>query len=86
MDHMPCTENVDANALNVARQILERNVPPGYRMTDFFPNTRTGRNPHRWVCIYERNDGVYSQTCDYLTTARTVLKKKIAQLGLKLAK
>ena len=76
IDHMPCSENVDAAAMVVARRILEDSIPPGYRLTDFYPITRTGRNPHRWICNYERIDGVYREDCTYLTEVRGVFRRE----------
>lgn len=75
IDHMPCTENVDAAAIVDAERLLEDSIPPGYRLTEFYPTTQTGRNPHRWICSYERLDGIYRQDCDYLTDVRRAFRR-----------
>lgn len=76
VDHMPCTENVDAAGMALAGRILDDSTPPGYRLQDYYPVTQTGRNPHRWICQYQRVDNVYSQSCDYLTEVRGVFRRE----------
>lgn len=76
INHMPCTENVDAASLAQARQILEDSVPQGYQLFDYYPVTQTGRNPHRWICHYHRVDNQYRQDCDYLTDLRTAFRRE----------
>lgn len=75
IDRMPCTDNVDANAMNLAHRLMEDSTPPGYRLTNHYPIVQTGRNPHRWVGIYERRDNIYNTDCHYLTGLRQDFKQ-----------
>ncbi|XP_050295778.1 uncharacterized protein LOC126735734 [Anthonomus grandis grandis] len=88
IDHLPCTENVGAADMAQALRILQDSTPAGYRLTEHRPVTQTGRNPHRWVCTFERVDNVYRQDCNYLTDVRTAFKRdcplgcEISQVGV----
>lgn len=75
IDRMPCAEGVDAAGIVRARNLLEQSIPAGYRLTNFYPITQTGRHPHRWVCHFERVDGVYNYDCAYLTDVRTSFRE-----------
>lgn len=55
VDYLPCTENVDGVAMNLARRILENHLPQGYVLRDYYPVTQTGRNPHRWIAEYRQH-------------------------------
>lgn len=75
VDYLPCTENVDGVAMNLARRILENHLPQGYVLRDYYPVTQTGRNPHRWIAEYRRVDNIYRQDCDYLVDVRSTFKQ-----------
>lgn len=75
INHVPCTDNVDVAAYDLAGRFLREYTPPGYRLIEYLPSTQTGRNPHRWICRYERDDNVYLQDCSYLTDVRASFKR-----------
>lgn len=37
VDHIPCTENVNAAGMALAGRILDDSTPPGYRLQDYYP-------------------------------------------------
>lgn len=76
---LPCTENVNQQDLDTATDILRQATPPGYTINTVVPTVCTGRNPHRWVVSYSRNDNVYEAGCAFLTAIKKDFKRYCPQ-------
>lgn len=72
---LPCTENVTPANMVSARNIIEAAIPPGYALTDLQPRVTTGRNPHRWVGSFTRNDNQYRADCQFLVVIKKDFKR-----------
>lgn len=70
LDLLPCTDNPSPADRQLARRIIRDHTPPGYNMVDLDSEVTSGRNPHRWVGIFTRNDGQYECGCAYLTAVK----------------
>lgn len=72
---LPCTDNVDDNNMAAGGLILEDATPPGYTFQELHPVVQTGRNPHRWIGIFSRNDNHYDYGCAYITDIRNNFRR-----------
>lgn len=76
---LPCTDNVLPADMLLARNIIESSVPPNYRLADLQPRVTTGRNPHRWVGYFTRNDNQYRSDCLFLVSTKKDFKRYCPQ-------
>lgn len=59
---LPCTDTPTPADLLTARNILGVSTSPGYALQELSPRVTSGRNPHRWIATFTRNDNNYSLT------------------------
>ncbi|CAH0550971.1 unnamed protein product [Brassicogethes aeneus] len=71
-----CTENVDQRHMDQAREIIQDATPAGYTLGEVEAMTTTGRNPHRWIATFTRdnNDYNYETGCQYISAVPKELK------------
>lgn len=72
---LPCTDVVDQQRMARARNIIEASTPPGYTLRDIKPDVTLGRNPHRWIATFRRNDNHYENGCAYLVSTKKYFKR-----------
>lgn len=53
---LPCTNQVNNADLHTATNIVTDGIPPGYVLE---PTVTEGRNRHRWIDTFSRNDNNY---------------------------
>lgn len=75
IDLLPCTDNPTAADFQTARRLIQQSTPPGYTFVDVDPEVTTGRNLHRWIARFTRNDGTYEYGCEYIVSVKQNFKR-----------
>ncbi|KAJ8947655.1 hypothetical protein NQ318_009539 [Aromia moschata] len=67
--------HVNQQIIATARGVVENATPLGYTLDEVVPEVATGRNPHRWVCTFSRNDNNYESGCAFLVAVKKDFKR-----------
>lgn len=79
INYLPCTENVDQRHMDQAREIIQDATPAGYILGEVEAMTTTGRNPHRWIATFTRDNNEYETGCQYISAVQREFKRKCPQ-------
>ncbi|KAL3273321.1 hypothetical protein HHI36_014770 [Cryptolaemus montrouzieri] len=74
-NQLTCTEQPTPADMQLSDDIIQDATPPGYSLVQVEPMVSTGRNPHRWIAFFTRNDNHYSCGCQYISHAKAEFKR-----------
>lgn len=76
---LPCTENITPQAEEEACRIIKDATPPGFTNIGVRPEVRLGRNPHRWIGIFNNNAGTYETGCQAMYHVKQQFRRLVPQ-------